>query len=97
MKQITYDGLLFTKPTRKAVENLKVGDLAPDCFGRMNKVTSITYHGDDIHGKAYVGYYVEFGDNAQISGSLKEDEILATVPLTAKYIRRDLYPKIFEC
>ena len=89
------DGLLVVKPTRQDIDNLKVGDYAPNCFGRFGKVVSITYRGIDVNGKAYVGYYVQWhGEDSSISESLKEDEILSTVPLTSKYMRSEFYPNI---
>ena len=82
----------YARPTLDDIERLQVGDFVPDCFGKLSPITSITYRGTDIHGKAYVGYYTKFGDNASISGSLKESECLATVPMTNKYSRRENYP-----
>jgi hypothetical protein len=84
----------YVKPTLDDIESLQVGDFVPDCFGRLSPITSITYRGVDIHGKAYVGYYTKFSDNATISGSLKEGEYLATVPMTSKYMRTENYPKV---
>ena len=67
-------------PTREDVQGLKVGDYAPDCFGREAEVIEITYSGDDIHGRAYVGYYTAFGSNhGRISMSVKQDCIVSTV------------------
>ena len=95
MNQKIIDGLLITKPTRQDVESLKVGDIAPNCFGDNGTVKEITYRGIDIHGKAYVGYYVTWHDDtSRISESLKENEVLSTVPLTEKYNRRENYPVI---
>lgn len=92
MRQKMIDGVLVTKPTREDVRGLKVGDLAPDCFGGMRAVTRIYAAGDDVKGKAYVCYYTEHGPTSQISGSLGEDEIVATVPLVSKFCRTDLVP-----
>lgn len=67
-------------PSRDDVRNLKVGDLAPDCFGNIKPVLSITFAGDDIHGKAYVGYYTQLvNGDGKVSMSIKEDEIVSTV------------------
>jgi hypothetical protein len=96
MRHKIIDGLLMVKPTKTDVENLKVGDEAPNCFGRFGKVVSITYRGININGKAYVGYDVEWhGKDSCISGSLTEDETFDTVPLTSKYSRPEFYPKVF--
>jgi hypothetical protein len=82
----------YARPTLDDIESLQVGDLVPDCFGTLSPITSIAYRGVDVHGKAYVGYYTKFSDNASISGSLKESEYLATVPMTSKYNRTENYP-----
>lgn len=80
------DGLLVVKPTRQDIESLQVGDYAPNCFGKFGKVNEISYRGIDVNGKAYVGYYVQWhGDDSSISESIKEDNIVMTVPLSNKY------------
>lgn len=84
-QRIDSEGILITTPTRQDVLDLKVGDLAPNCFGRMAKVTSIYAQKDDVHGKAFVCFYTEWGTNATMSHSIKEDETVATIPLVAKY------------
>ncbi len=78
------DTIIFT-PSRSWVENLQVGDMAIDYFGRLMKVTDVTFRGNDIHGKAYVGYYTEFNHNSKISHSAKEGEVISTLPITSKY------------
>lgn len=94
MNQHTVNGILITYPTREDVESLQVGDFAPDCFGKMSKVVKITYRGTNVHGKAYVGFYTEFGDNkSSMSGSLVEDEVVSTVPLARVYRQAHLAPK----
>jgi hypothetical protein len=82
----------YVLPTIDDVNDLQEGDMVPDCFGRLSPVMSITYRGNDVHGKAYVGYYTKFSDNATISGSMKEGEYLATVPMTSKYCTTANYP-----
>ena len=77
-------------PTRSAIEVLKEGDLAPDCFGHWRRVTRIYARGNDVNGKAYVCYYTEFGPGASISNSLKEGEINRSVGLTGKYTSHEL-------
>ena len=91
------DGLLIVKPTREDVQNLKVGDLAPNCFGQFSRVTEIYAQRDNIHGKAFVCFYTEFGSNGStISGNLVEDEIVPTIPLTSRYLRSEHYPDPFK-
>lgn len=67
--------LTVVVPNREDILNLQVGDIAPSCFSDPRRVTSITARRDDIHGKAFVCYYTEFGKGAQISESAKEDEM----------------------
>lgn len=70
-------------PSEADVRELKIGDLAPDCFGRLSKVTEIFARDVDIHGDRFVCYYTEFGANGSMSHSMKEGELVRTVPLTA--------------
>lgn len=72
------------RPSRQDVENLHVGDFAPNVFGE-GKVTEIYAHGIDINGKSYVCYYSTWGPSgdSRISGSMKENEIVRTIALTA--------------
>lgn len=68
-------------PTREYIDNLKIGDTAPNCFGKYGTVKEITYRGTDTHGKHYVGYYVTWNSStgSLISESLKEGERLTTI------------------
>ena len=88
IKHKVIDGILVVKPTRQNIDDLKIGDQAPNCFGRYGIVKEITYHGIDIHGQAYVGYYVGFGDNGTMSCSLKENEIPKQSKLSPNLSRR---------
>jgi hypothetical protein len=67
--------LTVTVPTRNDIANLKVGDFAPSGFTDPRRVVETTARRDDIHGKLFVCYYTEFGENARMSGSAKEDEM----------------------
>ena len=76
MRMINDNGIDKAYPTRQDIEDLKVGDFAPDCFGKMREIVSIHARGIDINGKAFVCFYVKWGaHNGRMSGSLKEDEI----------------------
>lgn len=78
-------------PTRKEVEAVKVGSMAPNCFGEMAEVKEVFGRGDDINGKAYVCYYTYFGkDGGSISNSLKEDELLRSVAACRNYTSWEL-------
>jgi len=84
-----FGGLSIVRPTRQEIEALKVGDIAQDCFGNFVPVTSITYRGEDVNGKLFVGCYVKLGKSpaAQISCSFKEGEIDPTMPLIEAFSR----------
>lgn len=81
------------KPTRDDVERLAVGDLALDCFGKWSTVTEVFARGVDDRGRAFVCYYTRFGENnGAISGSMKEGEVVSTVPLVSAYRSAKLAP-----
>lgn len=65
----------MARPTKTFIENLKVGDFLPNCFGEMKKVTSIHYKGFDVNGKFFACFYQEFGDTSTMSNSIKEGEL----------------------
>jgi|WetSurMetagenome_2_1015567.scaffolds.fasta_scaffold494268_1 hypothetical protein len=80
------EGINYFVPTRKEVEELREGDAALDCFGKLRRVMRITYRGVDIYGRAYVGFYTAFGENGgSISHSYKEGELVRTVALSNRY------------
>ena len=78
--------IIFT-PSRSWIENLQVGDMALDCFGKQAPVTSITFRGIDLKGKAYVGFYtrLDMNTNTTVSSSVKEGETVSTLPIVNKY------------
>ena len=76
-------------PTREMVENLKVGDLALDCFGSMSPVVEITRRCDDARGRAVVFFYTALG-SGRVSGHYKEGSLVRTVPLSRLYTSWDL-------
>lgn len=79
------------KPSRKYVENLKVGDLAVNPYGGLSKVVKISYRGETVKtlrqegGKAFVGVELEHGENATITTSYKEGELVSTIPLSSQF------------
>lgn len=50
-------------PTTDEINNIEVGFLAPNCFGNLVEVKSITYRGVDINGAAYVGVKLDNGSH----------------------------------
>ena len=75
-------GSLLFMPDRDYIQALEVGDLAPNAFGELARVASITFRGVDVKGKLFVGYYVEFGNGGTMSHSLKEDRVDRTARLS---------------
>lgn len=92
MAAVEIDGIIVSRPTRDEVQGLMVGDLALDCFGKMSRVVSIYAQCDDIHGKAFVLFYTEFGRKSSVSGSMKEGQVVPTLPVTEKWKRTELVP-----
>jgi hypothetical protein len=94
MKTITVDingkQAIAFKPSETDVLSLCVGDVAPDCFGKLRKVTRLYAAARDVNGKAFVCYYTECGNNAMISNSIKQDEILITIPLSNVFTSAEL-------
>ena len=78
------------KPSENDVLSLCVGDMAPDCFGKLRKVTRVYATSRDVNGKAFACYYTEFGDNGEISNSIKQDEILIIVALSNMFTSAEL-------
>lgn len=72
-------------PTREEIESLQAGMGATDCFGHQRVITRVFARGNNIHGKAYVCYYTQFGDTSEMSMSLREGEIVRTLDLTRKF------------
>jgi hypothetical protein len=77
-------------PDREAIEGLRVGDPALDCFGRMAEVVEISYRGTTRDGRAYVGFYTRLGDHSTVSQSFVEGRLVRTVPLTGWFTSREL-------
>lgn len=88
-----YGNLLRTvlafMPDSADIENLKVGDFAPDCFGRLKRVVRIHSKREDIHGKPFACFDTENGSTSQISQSLKAGELVRTIALTGLFTSRD--------
>lgn len=86
----TLDPRAYFIPTRDFVEDLKVGDIAPSSIGGWRTVKQITYRGDDVNGKAYVGYYVDFGNGSTLSHSIKEGELVRTLATSNHHTSAEL-------
>ena len=81
------------RPTKEWVLGLKVGDLAPDCFGKLSRVVRIFCRGTNFKGQPYVGFYTEWGDGGSVSGTATAGEVIPTVPLTNLYRTMDHVPE----
>lgn len=83
--------LTVTLPSVGDIMNLRVGHQAPTCFHALgSKVTEIFARDVDVHGKAFVCYYAEFGEQSQISYSLKQDTLDRTFSLCSRYTSSEL-------
>jgi hypothetical protein len=60
--------------TAEDIAQLAVGSIVPNCFGQMQKVTSIHHKGVDVNGKMFACFYQEFGPTSTMSNSIKEGE-----------------------
>lgn len=65
-------------PTREWIDSLKPGDLAPNVYGDLAPITTISAVGDDVQGRRYVCLYTRLSDTSRISGSFKEGELHRT-------------------
>jgi hypothetical protein len=75
-------------PTRQDVEDLKAGGLAPDCFGRISRVTRIFARREDKDGRLFACYYCAMSERdttlngCGCSADMKEGELVRTLALT---------------
>ena len=60
------------KMTRIEIENLKIGNLVPNCFGKMMPIVSIYGRGISDKGKAFICFYQTFGSSSTMSNSIRE-------------------------
>lgn len=60
--------------TREMIENIKVGDILPNYFGKMKPITEIHHRGNDANGKLYVYFYQKFLEDSTMSNTLKEGQ-----------------------
>lgn len=81
----------ITFPTREEIENLKVGDLAPDYAGRPAPVTEIFGRGVDVDGRAFVCYYTASPTgNGSSSNAMTEDTVLRGTHVTCHYTSAEI-------
>lgn len=71
-------------PTKEDIDSVAIGrhELSP--FGQWKKVTEIYARGKDEAGRSYVCFYVEMSETGSISQSMKEGELIRTLPLCNK-------------
>lgn len=84
-------GLQLLLPSRACVLSLEPGDITLDPYGNLRAVTSVHAQSTgDIHGKAFVCFYVAHGDRSTISHSLKEDQLTRTMQLSKHFTSAEL-------
>jgi len=77
MTETTFkNGYIFTGLD---IDNLMVGDIVPNCFGKLMPITSIHHKGTDINGKKFACFYQKFSDNSTMSNSAKEGQAIYTI------------------
>lgn len=83
-------------PELTDVQNLKVGDQAPNCFGGVALVTRIGFRGTDVYGAEFVGYVAATNGRDTISNgcgcsmTMKVGELMRTVAATNLFLSADL-------
>jgi hypothetical protein len=95
MKTRIERGVTLMMPEKADCENLKVGDMAMDCFGATNEVVEIFGVGHCQHPErldnAYVCYYTALGpNNGRISHSMEEGQIIRTLETISKFTSQEL-------
>lgn len=78
------------RPTREEIAAIEVGSEAPDAFGKLARVVEITARKEDIHGKLFICYYTTWSENARMSNSMKEGEIVRTVDLSRAHTSAEI-------
>ena len=85
-------------PTRDEVASLKIGDYSLDCFGQMAEVVRVSFRGQDMLGRAYVGYYTRSrSGNGSTSMSIKQGCITRTAALSCKYTSDEIDREFVRC
>ena len=72
-------------PSRKDIQSLEVGDLAPNAFGKLARVVAITTRREDVSGKLFACYTVEGGERSTITNLMKENEVIRTMNLHSHF------------
>ena len=69
-------------PEREDIVNLRVGDMAPDCWGKMSKVVEISFVGETCKGMPFVHFYTELSATSRVSGSMVVGIVQRSMHLT---------------
>jgi hypothetical protein len=72
------------------IASLKVGDLAPDCWGEMSEIVKISARDYDLNGKLFVCLNLRFGPTSTISDSFKADELHRSCKVTYRHSSHEL-------
>lgn len=61
--------------TKEFVQNLKVGDIIPNVFGKLKPITQIFHKGvSEKDGKWFACFYQEFSQDSTMSHSIREGQ-----------------------
>ena len=90
MRTLVRRGVELVMFDRAEIERMQVGDMAPNPFGKMAKITKIHGRGEDMYGLPYICFYTEYGENAAISHSLKAGELVRSLNVTDMFKSAEL-------
>jgi hypothetical protein len=66
--------------TAEFIQNLKNGQIVPNCFGQMKLVTEVFAKGiSEVDGKMFACFYQEFGSDSKMSHSIREGQSIKLV------------------
>ena len=78
-------------PDASDIDAITEGAMAPDCFGRIRRVVSVSGRGVDVMGNRFVCYHCDFGDHATISNSPTEGEPFSFPSVTTAEYHKTIF------
>lgn len=90
MKNERNSGPALFIPTLDDIAKIRVGELAPDCFGRMARIVDVACIKADIHGAMFACYSTAHGPRSSISMSIKVGKLTRTVATSRAYTSAEL-------
>ncbi len=89
--QISNDpGALYFVSTAEWVTGLKVGDMAPDCFGMLCEVVSISAQRDNINGDPFICLSTKLSDTSTMSGGFTAGKLHRSLAITRLHTSHEL-------